>query len=720
MAEFFRVETAENNVRVLTFDRPDKEVNTLSEPVVRELVTHLEAVSKDDKVTGLVIISGKKDFVVGADIDEIASFETPEQAEQGAASLQKVFSFIADLKIPSVAAIHGQCLGGGLELSLACSWRIATDDPATKLGVPEIQLGLIPGAGGTQRLPRLIGIQAALDLILTGKTITTRKAKKIGLVHKAVPLHLLKIEAIRLATIQAGSGKKKFKALTKRLTEELPRWATENNALGRKFMARKARDLVDENTKGFYPAPYKALDAVFDGFDMKLEKGLELEAKLFGQLAHTRESHALVHLFHSVTHVKKNPHKDAGKERFGEEGIGTIGVVGAGFMGAGIATLSADKGIRVALSDPSKEAMGRALASASDFFQKKVRRKRLKPFEATSRLAHISPGLSTIGFGQCDVVVEAVFEDVALKQKILADVESRAHADQVFASNTSALPIAQIAAKAKHPERVLGMHFFSPVEKMPLLEIVVTPKTANWATARAFELGKAMGKQIIIVKDSPGFYTTRALAFFLAEAALILAEGNRIDAIDKAMTDFGFPVGPITLIDEVGIDVGVHVLKTMGDAFGERLKVPAGLNEVQNSGRMGRKNGKGFYKYENGKKTVPDESIYELTQPARESTSLLRAEEIVDRCALVFINESVRCLEEGLLASAFDGDIGAVFGLGFPPFWGGPFKYVDLTGAAVIVDRLKGLADKYGARFAPATLLLRHAEKGTKFFPDER
>jgi len=719
MTEFFKVETTEQHVVILTLDRPDKEVNVLSEPVVRELAERLTSVAQDDKVTGLVLTSGKKDFLLGADIEDITRFKTPEETQQGASDLQKVFSLISSLKVPTVAAISGQCLGGGLEMALSCTWRIATDDPQTKLGLPEIQLGLIPGAGGTQRLPRLIGIQAALDLILTGKTVPSRKAKKLGLVDRVVPKHLLKEVAIQLVGTKRSSERKASKPLAKALAEDLPRWATEHNALGRRLIARKAREMVDKNTKGHYPAPYKALDAVFDGFDLRLDKGLELEAKLFGQLAHTRESNALVHLFHAITHSKKNPYRDAGRERFGDQGINAVGVIGAGFMGAGIATVVADKGIKAYLSDPSKESIGRALSSARSYFDKKVRKKRLKPFEAGAKFSRIFPGLSPTGFSHCDIVVEAVYEDLQLKRKILADIEKSASENQVFASNTSALPIAQIAENAAHPERVLGMHFFSPVEKMPLLEIIVTPKTAAWATARAVELGKAMGKQIIVVKDSPGFYTTRALAFFLAEAALLLSEGHRIEVIDRALNEFGFPVGPITLIDEVGIDVGAHVLETIGLAFPDRLKIPDALSEVKASGRLGRKNAKGFYRYENGKKAGPDSSIYELVKaPAIDSA--IPVQEIVDRCVLLFVNESIRCLEEGIIASPYDGDVGAVFGLGFPPFWGGPFKYADMLGAKAVVDQLLPLADKYGARFAPAAILTSHAVKGTKFFPNER
>lgn len=718
MGQFWTVEREVGNVAVVVLDRKDKDVNTLSEAVLRELNGVIDSFAGDASLEGVVFISGKKDFVLGADIGDIAAMKTVEDATAGAKHLQALFQRIADLNVPTVAAIHGQALGGGLELSLACTWRLATSDSRTKLALPEIQLGLIPGAGGTQRLPRLIGITAALDMILTGKRVAGKKAEKLGLVDACVPKELLREQAIRYATMKKPHGRR-VDLKPGSLAADLPKWATEGNPLGRKLIHKKAREMVDEKTKGFYPASYKALDAIFDGFDTSLARGLDLEAKLFGQLVVTRESQSLVHLFHATTSLKKHKYKDASRERFGARKIDTIGVIGSGFMGAGIATVAIEKGIKVRLSDPNKEAVGRAIKHSRDYFQKKVDRRRIKPFEMSQKLAHLSPGLSPVGFKQADIVIEAVFEDMRLKQKLLKQVEVDAGENFIFASNTSALPIAKIAEAAKQPDRVIGMHFFSPVEKMPLLEVVVTDQTADWVTARVIELGQEMGKQVIVVKDGPGFYTTRALSFFLAEAATMLMEGASIESIDRALTEFGFPVGPITLIDEVGIDVGMHVLETIQVAFPDRMSAPRGLAPVAESGRLGRKNNKGFYLYENGKKGRPDPAVYELIGVPRSGGDKLPADEIVDRCMLLFVNESVRCLEEGILVNAFDGDVGAVFGLGFPPFWGGPFKYVDLVGAASVVERLRALEAKHGSRFKPASLLVKHADAKTRFFADE-
>lgn len=715
MSKYFDVEI-ENEVAVVTFRNDDSEMNVLSEDMIRSLDETLDQLSTTNEAKGVVFLSGKPDqFIVGADIKMFSKFTTAEEAAKGAASLQAVFQKVADLKQTTVCAINGNCLGGGLEFALACDRRIATDSPKTALALPEIQLGLLPGAGGTQRLPRLIGIQTSLDLILTGKRIDGKKAMRLGIVDAVVHPKILRTQAIELAK-KSKPGAKKFSSAS--LGKEFPRWAVDGNPIGRKVMYKKAKEMVDDKTKGFYPASYKALDAVFDGFETNLKKGLEIEAKAFGELAMTRESKSLIHLFHCTTEIKKHPYKKAGEERFGDQPFGDIGVIGSGFMGVGIATVCADKGINVQISDPSSEALSKGLRHTFEYFKKKEQRKKLKTFEVDSKMASIYPTTNSSGFGKCDIVIEAVYESLELKQKILAGLEGSANENWIFASNTSALPISDIASKAKMPERVLGMHFFSPVEKMPLLEVVVTDKTADWATARAVQLGQKIGKQVIVVKDSPGFYTTRALAFFLNEAALILSEGARIEQIDKALTRIGFPVGPITLIDEVGIDVGIHVLETVNAAFPDRLAMPKGLSDVQASGRLGRKNQKGFYRYDEGKKVEPDETIYGIVQHDSKKHSF-KDTQISDRCLLLFVNETLRCLEEGILSKAYDGDVGAVFGLGFPPFLGGPFKYVDSLGAQEIVNRLESLAGEHGDRFKPCALLYKMAEKGELFYPDE-
>ena len=676
----------DDGIWVLTLNCKDA-VNLLSVKVIEELDQHLNTLANNNACRGLVFTSGKdNNFIAGADVNDITSIATVEDVVACCQRFEGVLRRLSQFDFPTIAAVHGACLGGGLELILCCTYRIASNAPQTKLAVPEIKLGLIPGAGGTQRLPRLIGLPSALDMILTGREYPARKALRVGLIDAAVPKNALLTQATKF--------------LRKRPKPKRKKSILARNALGRKVIANKAREQVNKTTKGFYPAAYKALEAVFDGLEMPLAKGIELEQKLFSQLVHTRESKSLVHLFHATTATKKNTYSKERVAKFKDRRVELVGIVGAGFMGSGIATLAADRGASVLISDPNPDAVGKLLHHADRYYAKKVARKRLKKIQHTQRLAMISPATAPDGFACADITIEAVHEDLQLKQNILQNFEATASADAIFASNTSALPIAAIAEQAKHPERVVGMHFFSPVEKMPLLEIVVTKATNPWVIGRAVEFGQLLRKQIIIVKDSPGFYTTRVLACLMAEAVRALGEGCAIADIDKAMVEFGFPVGPITLIDEVGIDVGLHVLDTMGKHLG--LENIPDLKHLVTQGYLGRKNGKGFYKYKDGKKLAPNDGICHLLETENPPSTSYTKDKIVDRCLLAFVNETVKCLDEGVVSCAGDADIGAVFGLGFPPFWGGPMSYIDHVGKKEVLTSLLALQDMHGNRFAPA------------------
>jgi 3-hydroxyacyl-CoA dehydrogenase/enoyl-CoA hydratase/3-hydroxybutyryl-CoA epimerase len=712
----------EDGVAVLTFDIPGEAVNTLSPDTGNEFSAELKRALGDAAVKAVVLISGKKDnFIAGAKIDWLQTVKTPAEAEALSRGGQEGFNELERSPKPVVAAIHGACLGGGLEWALACKYRIASDSPKTSLGLPEVQLGLLPGAGGTQRLPRLIGAQAALDLILTGKNVKASKAKKLGIVDEVVPPPILREVAIRRARelaegtlkVERGGAAKGLKGfLTK---EKLTEFALEENPVGRKILFDQAKKQLLGKTRGKYPAPEKALEAIRIGLDKGMEAGLKAEAKLFGELVVSDVSKRLVEIFFATTAMKKENGVDDPKVK--ARPVNKIAVLGGGLMGGGIAYVTAAiEGVPVRIKEKDDEAAGRGLKHVRGILEERAKKRSITHRDVEAKMAMVSATTDYSGFKNVDVVIEAVFEDLKLKQQIIRDVDAVTRADCIFASNTSSLPITKLAEASKHPETVIGMHYFSPVNKMPLLEIITHKGTADWVTATCVEIGKKQGKTVIIVNDGVGFYTSRILAPYMNEAAFLLADGADIAELDRALVEFGYPVGPVTLLDEVGIDVAEKIGPIMEGAFGERLRAPSEIKKITSAGRLGRKNGKGFYLYENGKKQGVDESVYELLPHGKSRKKLDRAE-MAERLALQMVNEAAHCLGEGVLRSARDGDIGAIFGLGFPPFLGGPFRYIDSQGAKRIVERLEHYQKKHGKRFEPAPLLVQKAKNVERFYP---
>lgn len=703
----------EDGIAIIRLDQPGKPVNVISAALVEamdDILRQLEEGEADASVRAAVILSEKKGtWIAGADIEQFKDFRTPADAEAASRAGQRLLDRLENLRVPVVAAIDGVALGGGLEVALACTYRIASDSPKTKLGLPEVNLGIVPGAGGTQRLPRLIGVRAALDLMLTGKQLDGRRARSAGIVDEVVPAAILPVIARQVAN-DLAEGRKEPRGAARRRS---PQWM-ENLPGMRQLIFSKARQGVMAKTKGLYPAPLRLLEVVEKGLDREIAEGLELEARAFGELAVTPEARSLVHLFFATTAAKNDP---ALGETAKPKKVERIAVVGAGFMGAGIAAASAESGIRVRLKDVKPEAAARGLKTARDTLIKRAKRKKARGFEITALTDRVEATTEYTGFHSADVIVEAVFEDVSLKHTVIRDIEAKIGAGTVLGSNTSTIPIATLAEAASRPENVIGLHFFSPVEKMPLLEIITHPGTAGWVTATAHAFGKQIGKTPIIVNDAPGFYANRILSPYMAEAALLLEEGVRMEEIDAAMTAWGYPVGPITLYDEVGLDVAQKAGTILAAAFADRMQPSSVLDRMVADGRQGRKNGRGFFTYgEDGKKGAPDESVYAVIGSPAAKT--LPRTEIQERLALTMVNEALRTLEEGVLRSPRDGDVGAVLGIGFPPFRGGPFWYVDQTGAAAVLERMRALEAKHGSRFAPAALLVA-AASGERFFPDE-
>lgn len=689
----------------LKIDVPNEKMNTLQDCFAAEISQVLEQLEASSDIKGMVIYSGKPDnFVAGADIKMLAACETAEQAQQLATTGQELFTRLENLPFHVVAAIHGPCLGGGLELALACHSRVATLDDKTRIGLPEVQLGLLPGSGGTQRLPRLIGVANALDMILTGKQLRAKKAKKMGVVDAVVDSEILLTAAKEIALEHKPKRQSSWQ-----------NWAMGGNPLGRSVVFDQAKKKTEQKTRGNYPATTAILEVIKHGLDKGLSQGYALEAQRFGELVMSSQSKALRHIFFATTAMKK---EQGNLEQ--AHPLTHIGVLGGGLMGAGISHVTATKAdLPVRIKDVHNDGVLNALNYNYKLLSKKRDRKIISKAQLQKQMSMLTGGTDFIGYNQLDMVVEAVFEDLALKHQMVRDIETHSKPDTIFATNTSSLPIHQIASAAQRPEQVVGLHYFSPVEKMPLVEIIPHQGTERGgATSQqtietAITLAKKQGKTPIVVADTAGFYVNRILAPYMNEAARLLLEGEPIEHIDRSLLDFGFPVGPITLLDEVGVDIGAKISPILLAELGERFQAPDLFDTLLNDGRKGRKSGKGFYLY-NGKKKEVDKQVYQLLN--LEPEQHLAGQDLALRCTLMMLNEAVRCLDEGVIQSARDGDIGAIFGIGFPPFLGGPFHYMDSLGLDRVLDMFIDYSHKYGERFAPCEGIVTRAENKQSFY----
>ncbi|HVO36146.1 MAG TPA: fatty acid oxidation complex subunit alpha FadJ [Gemmatimonadales bacterium] len=699
----------EDGVAVVTLDLPGEPINMFSRAVRGEFAAALTELEGDTSVRAVVIISGKPEmFVAGADINEFVAAKTEEEATRLSREGQKLLGRVERCRKPVVAAIHGTCLGGGLELVLACHYRVASDHPKTAFGAPEVQLGLLPGAGGCNRLPRALGLRAALQMILTGRSIPAAKAFRMGLVEELVPPAILREVAVAAAQRLA-----EHPVTQRRGPRGVTAWLLDRSAPGQALILKRARAMTLRQTGGHYPAPLAALDAIRYGLANGMEPGLEHESELFGRMAATDVSRRLVEIFFATTALKKDPGVPAPAPE--PRRVERLGIVGAGFMGSGIAAVAATQvGVPVRLKDAELPRIGAGLKAAAGIIGERVRRRSISRRDGARQTALISGTADYSGFRTADLVIEAVFEDLAVKQGVLREIESVARPECIFASNTSTIPISRIAATASRPSNVIGMHFFSPVHRMPLLEVVVGARTAPETVVTAVAFGRRLGKTVIVVQDHPGFFVNRILAPYINEAGHLLIEGVPVDAVDGAMTRWGFPVGPVTLLDEVGLDVAAKAAVVMQEAFGERLKPRLDLAALVADRRLGRKNGRGFFLYRQGKKAGVDRTAIALFGIA--PGAMPAPDAVAERLAFAMLNEAVRALEEGVVRSPRDGDIGAIFGIGFPPFRGGPFRALDAMGARAAVETLERLAAAYGDRFRPAAALVERARRGGRFY----
>ena len=705
---------ADGKIALIEWDLVGEKVNKLSTPVMarfNEIVEELEKSSYQ----AVVMISRKPSiFIAGADIEEIKAMRKPEDFRSAVVRAHEIFSRFEDLKIPTIAAIHGQCLGGGCELVLACDYRVASDDPATRIGLPEVKLGIIPGFGGCVRLPRVVGLQASLDIILAGKAVDAGKALRIGLIDQAVHPSILEEQALKMAVDVAarpGGGKRRKTYAPKKLADKFL-----DSPIGRPIVFSQARKTVLKQTHGHYPAPLKALEVVSRTYGVtNRERALEIETDGFCDVAAGDVSRRLIDVFFLMESVKKKSGVAAGVRG---KPVKRIGVLGAGTMGGGIAYVAADKGIDVRMKDVSSVALGHGFKAAREIWDKLAKQRKISSYDVQRKMTLVSGGLDFAGFKQLDVVIEAIVEDMNIKKKVIAEVASQCKQDCIIATNTSSLSVTEMAKGHPHPEQFVGMHFFNPVHKMPLVEVIRGEKTSDEATATIFELAKKMGKVPVVVKDGPGFLVNRLLVPYLTEAVFMLEEGMRVETIDRAYVKvFGMPMGPLALMDEVGIDVSIKVAKIFRESLGERMQIPSLMKTIGETGRLGKKNGKGFYHYdERGKRGAPDETIYAALKLAA-PTDPLKEKDVINRGVYTMINEAALALiEERIVDTPEEVDLAMIMGTGFPPFRGGLLRHADSVGAAQITDDLEIYATKYGIRFQPSTPLRNMAKTNRKFY----
>jgi 3-hydroxyacyl-CoA dehydrogenase/enoyl-CoA hydratase/3-hydroxybutyryl-CoA epimerase len=725
----FQLHRLDGEIWQLTFDLPGEKVNKLNRAVMTELgdlLPDLDRRGAAGEIGALVLRSGKKDqFIAGADITLIQSARNAEEATDLAAQGQKLLNAWEDLPFPTIMAIQGPCLGGGCEWSLASTAILMANDKSTRIGLPEVMLGIIPGMGGCVRMPRKVGLAQGLEFILSSRMLSADKAFRAGLSEGVITVEQFDPQVLAWV-------KKNLEALKsrRRLARE-PKLGgaggavgslLEHTPMGRALMLKKARDGVIQKTGGRYPAPLEVIEVLREngaayGDRVRGEvraKQMEREARGFGKCAATDVSKNLIQLFFLTEAVKKST--GAG-ENVQPSTVRHAAVLGAGVMGGGIAQLFAEKALPVRMKDLTPQALAAGVQAATKLWQKQVQRKRITSRELQQKLNLIAPVLDYSGFEGTNLVVEAVVEKMEVKRSVFQELEKIVRPECVIASNTSSLSVTKMQHGMKHPGRIAGMHFFNPVHRMPLVEVIRGAETSDEAVATVFSLSKQLGKTPIVVKDVPGFLVNRLLTPYLNEATFMVADGAPIEELDAAILEFGMPMGPMELIDEVGIDVGEKVSHILNEAYGARMESCPMNSGVAKAGRLGKKTGRGFYIYENGGKSKRlDPEVYSLlgVQPQRGRFS---TEEMVDRCILPMINEASRALAEGVVAGPGEVDLGMIMGTGFPPFRGGLLRYADSLGAAKIVERLRDLSTRVSPRFTPSAELVAMAEKGGTFYP---
>ena len=702
-----------DGIATLEWDLPGRSQNVLNEQSMAAFAEAAQKALADPAVKGIVVASAKADFIAGGDLDMLLKATDAQVLSTNLGNWHRLLRALETTGKPVAAALNGTTLGGGLELALACHYRVAADNPKARFGFPEVTLGLLPGAGGTQRAPRLMGIQAALLFLTEGKRIKAAEAQKQGLIHAVVPAGKER-EAARAWLLEAAAKGGKTLQPWDQKGYRIPGGGVMTPSGMQTFMAGNA--MLREKTHDNYPAPKHILSCVFEGMQTDIDTGLAIETRYFVNLVRSPVAknmiRSLFFFMQEANKLARRP-KDVPPQKFAK-----IGMLGAGMMGAGIAHAAAAAGIEVVLLDATLEGAGKGKAYSEKLLQKRVAKSQLSQDGAAAILARIKPTTDYKDFAGCEMVIEAVFEDRALKADVTKKTEAVIGKEAIFASNTSTLPITGLAEASSRPANFIGLHFFSPAEKMPLVEIIVGQKTSPATLARSMDFVRAIGKTPIVVNDARGFYTSRVFGTYLSEGMALLQEGVAPALIDNAGRLAGMPVGPLALADEVSIEL-VHKIasqtkKDLGDQYAPRAADQVAALMVDKLGRLGKKSGHGFYEYPADARKHLWPGLAEHFPVRAEQPSL---EQVIERLMLIQSIETVRCLEEGVLTSPQDADVGAILGWGYPPFRGGPIGQIQTLGVANFVAACDRLAEQCGERFRPGESLRKKSAEGSQFFP---
>ncbi len=716
-----RLDFPQPGIARLTLDHAERSVNILSRDVLEEVEAHLLSLEKRDDIQGLVIASGKPgSFIAGADLTEFAaSLDEPADVIQNVSRRgQDLFRRLSAAPYVTIATIDGICVGGGAELAVWCDRRIVTSNSKTQIGFPEVKLGLFPGWGGTARTPRIIGLANAVELVTGGESMSGKAAFEMGLADDLIDVgddaentastanNALLEAALRMIEADQKSGD--FLANRQRWAEPIAMSETELAFLGATAVA-----VIQQATKGKYPAPVAALELMLEASMGDLDAACQMETEQFVPLFGSPINRALLNVFFLQDRNKK---KDGGSGK-GQAKAASVGVIGAGTMGLGIAAVSLRRGLKVTISDNRAE----ALASGEQQVLKEAAFDRDLKGPNLDKVLELSPGLNTTiqarPLATCDLVIEAIVENADIKKELFGEIEPHAQGTTVLCSNTSTIPITKLAEGLKRPDRFCGLHFFNPVRKMPLVEVIRGKKTSDDTIARATSLARQLGKTPVVVKDGPGFLVNRLLLPYMNEAAVLLGEGVPIDQIEKAAKSFGMPMGPIELHDVVGLDVCLHAGKVMQEAFSNRVVPTPIVDQLVEAGRLGQKNGLGFYDWKTDKKgrskKSPSDDVQKII--AKLATPSSTSHDLTDRLILPMLVEATRAMQDGIAGDVRDVDLALIYGIGFPPFLGGLFYWADQIGAATIVEKLEGLRS-LGKRYEPTKMLLEKAKNGTQFY----